>query len=160
MWTFILVLWSGEINVKQCFHCYLIRILFRSVAYVPFWWHATTTCNQCISPLTLWVRFPLRQGVLDTILSNAICQWLATGWRSSPGPPVSSINKTDNHDITEILLKVDGVVSLCFIFGRTVRFFNEWNYTVNYILYLLVHVLYIVMWLLSTVDRVCGQECS
>jgi hypothetical protein len=24
----------------------------------------------------------------------------------SPGPPVSSTNKTDHHDITEILLKV------------------------------------------------------
>ena len=26
--------------------------------------------------------------------------------RISPGPPVSSTNKTDHHDITEILLKV------------------------------------------------------
>jgi len=30
----------------------------------------------------------------------------ATGRWFSPGPPVSSINKTDRHDITEILLKV------------------------------------------------------
>jgi hypothetical protein len=29
-----------------------------------------------------------------------------TGWWFSPGPPVSSTNETDNHDITEILLKV------------------------------------------------------
>ena len=29
-----------------------------------------------------------------------------TGWWSSPGTPVSSIKKTDRHDITEILLKV------------------------------------------------------
>jgi hypothetical protein len=29
-----------------------------------------------------------------------------TGQWFSPGPPVSSINKTDRHDITEILLKV------------------------------------------------------
>jgi hypothetical protein len=27
-------------------------------------------------------------------------------WWFSPGPPVSSTNKTDCHDITEILLKV------------------------------------------------------
>jgi hypothetical protein len=31
---------------------------------------------------------------------------LAAGWWFSLGPPVSSINKTDHHDITEILLKV------------------------------------------------------
>ena len=35
-----------------------------------------------------------------------VCQWLATGWWFSLGPPVSSTNKTDRHDITEILLKV------------------------------------------------------
>ena len=33
-------------------------------------------------------------------------QWLVTGRWFSPGPPVSSTNKTDRHDITEILLKV------------------------------------------------------
>jgi len=31
---------------------------------------------------------------------------LATGWWFSPGTLVSSTNKTDCHDITEILLKV------------------------------------------------------
>jgi hypothetical protein len=34
------------------------------------------------------------------------CQSLATGRWFSPGPPVSSTNKTDRHDIPEILLKV------------------------------------------------------
>jgi hypothetical protein len=29
-----------------------------------------------------------------------------TGIGFSPGPPLSSTNKTDHHDITEILLKV------------------------------------------------------
>jgi len=35
-----------------------------------------------------------------------VCQWLATGRWFSSGTPVSSTNKTDLHDITEILLKV------------------------------------------------------
>jgi hypothetical protein len=35
-----------------------------------------------------------------------VCQWLATGRWFSPGSLVSSTNKTDHHDITEILLKV------------------------------------------------------
>ena len=32
--------------------------------------------------------------------------WLATGRWFSPGLPVSSTNKTDRHDITEIVLKM------------------------------------------------------
>jgi hypothetical protein len=35
-----------------------------------------------------------------------ICQWLAAGQWFSPGTPDSSTNKTDRHDITEILLKL------------------------------------------------------
>ena len=40
------------------------------------------------------------------VLCDKICQLLATGQRFSPGTLVSSTNKTDCHDITEILLKV------------------------------------------------------
>jgi hypothetical protein len=39
-------------------------------------------------------------------LCDKVCQRLATGQWFSPGPPVSSTNKADRHDITEILLKV------------------------------------------------------
>ena len=35
-----------------------------------------------------------------------VCQWLAAGQWFSLGIPISSTNKTDRHDITEILLKV------------------------------------------------------
>jgi len=42
---------------------------------------------------------------LSTLCAN-VCEWLATGWWFSPGTPVSSTNKTDRHDMTEILLKV------------------------------------------------------
>ena len=45
-------------------------------------------------------------GVLDTTLCDKICQWLATGWCFFPGIPVSSSNKTDRPDITEIVMKV------------------------------------------------------
>jgi hypothetical protein len=44
--------------------------------------------------------------VLDTTLSDQDCQWLAAGWWVYPGTPVSSTNRTDHHDIAEILLKV------------------------------------------------------
>ena len=45
------------------------------------------------------------RGVLDTTLCDRVCQWLAAGRWFSPST-VSSINITDRHDITEILLKV------------------------------------------------------
>jgi hypothetical protein len=45
-------------------------------------------------------------GVLDTTLYDKVYQWLATGRWFSSGPPDSSINNTDRHDIAEILLKV------------------------------------------------------
>ena len=46
------------------------------------------------------------QGVLDTTLCDKVYQCFATGQWFSPGTPVSSTNRTDTHDITEILLKV------------------------------------------------------
>jgi hypothetical protein len=42
----------------------------------------------------------------DTTLYAQVCQWLTAGRWFSPGPAVSSTNKTDRHDITIILLKV------------------------------------------------------
>ena len=41
-----------------------------------------------------------------TTLCDQVWQWLATGWWFSPGTPISFTNKTDRHDIIEILLKV------------------------------------------------------
>jgi hypothetical protein len=52
----------------------------------------------------LWIRISIKTRC--TTLCDKVCQWLATGQWFSPGPPVSSTNKTDRHDITEILLKV------------------------------------------------------
>jgi len=52
----------------------------------------------------LWVRISVKARC--TTLCDKVCQWLETGRWFSPGPPVSSTNKTDRHDITEILLKV------------------------------------------------------
>jgi hypothetical protein len=44
-----------------------------------------------------------RQCATCTKYCDTICQLLLDGF---PDTPVSSINKTDSHDITEILLKV------------------------------------------------------
>ena len=62
-------------------------------------------CTQCLlSPLTLWVWILLM--VRRTRLTLCVFHWLMAGQWFSAGPPVSSANKTDGHNITEILLKV------------------------------------------------------
>jgi hypothetical protein len=66
-------------------------------------WIYNYLCNQCLSPLMLWGRISIRERC--TPLCDKVCQWLTTGRWFSPDPPVSSTNKTDHHDITEILLK-------------------------------------------------------
>ena len=79
----------------------------------PLWlWHqilqrkkliVIAKINASSECTTLWVRIPIRRGVLDTTLCDKVCQWLATGrWFS----PVSSNNKVDRHDITAISLKL------------------------------------------------------
>jgi hypothetical protein len=57
-------------------------------------WIYNYLCNRCLSLLMLWVRLPLRGRC--TILCDL----------RKVGPPVSSTNKTDRHDKTEILLRV------------------------------------------------------
>ena len=51
-----------------------------------------------------------------------------TGRRFSSGPPVSSTNKTDCHDITEILLKV-AFNTIKQTYKHTYR--NSWEETKN-----------------------------
>jgi hypothetical protein len=46
-----------------------------------------------------------RRCVLDTTLYDKVCHWLGTSLLYSPGPLVSSTNKTDHHDMTEILFE-------------------------------------------------------
>jgi hypothetical protein len=62
--------------------------------------------HQCLSPLTLWIGTSHRRGALDTTICDKVCQLLAAYRWISPGTPVYSTNKTDHHDITEMLLKV------------------------------------------------------
>ena len=69
-------------------------------------WVYYYVCNQCLSQLKLWVQIPLRWRVLDTALCDKVCQWLVAVRWFSPSTPVSSTNKTDRHDIAEILLRV------------------------------------------------------
>ena len=64
------------------------------------------------------------QHFVKKLISDLRRQWV------SPGTPVSSTNKTDNHDITEILLKVAlNIVTLtldkCTGNNKSKQFVNE-----------------------------------
>ena len=67
--------------------------------------------------MVVWLKIPVQsvpntnktvssRGVFDKTLYDETCQWLGLDRWFSAGIPVSSINKTDRHDIAEILLKV------------------------------------------------------
>ena len=100
-WLFVIV--SGFFNLFL--HIVAFR-LSHSQKHAPSWsWsYGSFLGNQCLSPLTIWDRIPLKGGVLDTTLCD-VCQWLATGRWFSGGTLVSSTNKTYRHNIAEILFK-------------------------------------------------------
>jgi hypothetical protein len=58
----------------------------------------TYICNQCLSPLTLWVRIPLRRAALYTTLCDKVCQWL--------GGFLQVLRFAPSIKLTAILLKV------------------------------------------------------
>ena len=65
--------------------CYVFSDIFYLITKVPSWswshgsWIYDYLCNQCLSPLTLWVRTPPMRGVLDTTLCGKVGQCFATG---------------------------------------------------------------------------------
>jgi hypothetical protein len=66
----------------------------------------TTTCTISAYNESSWeFEHDSWRGVIDTICDH-VCQWLAAGRWFSLGTPVSSTNKTNHHNITEILLKM------------------------------------------------------
>jgi hypothetical protein len=65
---------------------------------------------------------------LDTILCDKACQWLVAGRWFSPGPPVSTTNKTNRHDIAKILLKV--ALNECRTFRP--RTFRPWTFWLRF----------------------------
>jgi hypothetical protein len=81
----------------------LHQIMLPSWSWSYVSWIYNDLCDQCISPLTLRVWFPLRRGVLDTTVCDKVDQWFAQvgGFRRvfRFSPPIKLTG-------TEILLKV------------------------------------------------------
>ena len=63
--------------------------------------------SRFVHPSKLYPKLRMLSNLLSHLSwTDKVCQWLAAGWRFSRGTLVSSTNKTEFHDITEILLKV------------------------------------------------------
>jgi hypothetical protein len=95
--------------ISKLFLKYLvIKMVYQKVSWSWSYgsWIYHCLCNQCLSPLKLWVWTHSWRVVLDTTLCDKVCQWPVTGRWFFPGSLVSSTNKTDCHNIAEILLKV------------------------------------------------------
>ena len=65
-------------------------------------WIYNYLCNRSLSPLMLWVQLP--RGVQHYVIKFVSDLRQVNGFL--PGPPVSFNNKSDCHNITELLLKV------------------------------------------------------
>jgi hypothetical protein len=93
--------WLGGLNISSvCFGLCFILSGGCDRMVVGF----TTTC--AISAYHHWsceLEPRTWRGVLDTTLCDKVCQWLEGGLWFSPGTPVSFTNKTDCHNIAEIL---------------------------------------------------------
>ena len=95
--------------------------IFNCIVYTFFCTY--TNCNQTISAYHHWIWCSELKSFHSEAYSiqhlcDKVCQWFATGLWLSQSTPVSSTNKTDRHDITEILLKV----ALNTINQKTLRF--------------------------------------
>ena len=88
--------------------------------------------NQCLSPLKLWIRTPLKErctryNIMWWSLS-VTCD--SSVFFSGYSSLVSSTNKTDRHDITEILLKVAiNTINQSKQLKVTIQSINEWLWT-------------------------------
>jgi hypothetical protein len=54
-------------------------------------------CNQCLSPLKFYARFPTRRSVLYATLCDKLCKWLAVCRCFFPCTPISFTYKSHCH---------------------------------------------------------------
>ena len=82
--------------IDKLYHIMLYRIHLAWASFElatlegPLWswsyrsWIYTYLCNQCLSPLKMWVRTPFVARSTRSTLYDKVCQWLATGRWFSP----------------------------------------------------------------------------
>ena len=72
-------------KIKYIIYAYISWFFITSWSWSYGSWIYDYLCNQCLSPLTLWVRISLKRGVLNTPLCDKVCQWLSAGPWFCPG---------------------------------------------------------------------------
>jgi hypothetical protein len=100
--------------IQQTYRAVLSWLLV--ILYIRFFWNFATRMSTIkillsvnwlsINHVHSFMIIPFRRGVIDIKLCDKVCQWLAAGLWFSLGTLVSSTNKTDHHNITEILLRI------------------------------------------------------
>jgi hypothetical protein len=97
-------------------------------------------------------RYSTTKGLLDTTLCDKVCQSLAAVRWFSPGTPVSSTNKTDLHDVTEIwVIGTDCIyIYSCKSNYNTITKVPNNNLNLHLILYVFIHMINISIKLTST----------
>ena len=132
-------------------YCFIYRKYKKVVVVVIVWGLDLQLLVQSMHiTLKLWVRIPLTARYTRY---NSI--WLATGQWFYPGTPTSSTNKTNRHDISEILLKValntitlnpnftiiNGRIIVLFIENIFDYFKDSWNEKIGQTLEVMVFML-------------------
>jgi hypothetical protein len=114
------------------------KILVRNLGL----WSGNYLCNQCLSPLKLWVQITLmvtctRYNIMWLNLS-VTCGGSGV---FSLDNPVSSTNKTYYHDLTELLLKVAlNTIALTHTRESIMQVTDKLNHTVLYRVHLALAV--------------------
>jgi hypothetical protein len=133
--------WLFKTDICICF--WYISICL-SWPWSYYSWIYNYLCKQCLSLLMLWIRISIRARC--TTLCDKVSQWLATGWWFSPGPRVSSTNKTDRHDITEIPSNKQTNINLFEFFFITINAFTYRAELNKEVFALPEHVLRVNVW--------------
>ena len=108
-WTWVIIIICLSLcGYNQCtfqyMHLCVVRMMLLNLFKQLKRAHLGRDCDRMVVGflLMLWVRIPLRWGVLLSTLCDKVCQWL--GFLQIL--LISATNKTDCHDITENFLKV------------------------------------------------------
>jgi hypothetical protein len=76
------------------------------VNLVNLLWHIKNPVHESFRDIFFQATISITFHISFCSICDKVCQWLAIGLWFSPGILVSSTNKIDHNDITEILLKV------------------------------------------------------
>ena len=94
------------ITIIICFLLLLLKIIIPQILVEKFCFTIHLSYLQYCYQVWVLISIHCEVYLIQHYTCDKVCQWLAAGQWFSPGTSVSSTNKTDCYDITDILLKV------------------------------------------------------